>query len=90
MKSGDGYNTDVEYPDFTIKLPDGSIMYWEHFGMMDQDDYRKKNLHKMGTYIENNIYVPQDLIITMDSDTVPFDNLIVKGIIDSRILPKYK
>ena len=80
----------VVHPDFTIYFPDGTKLYWEHFGMMDQDDYRKKNLHKMGTYIENNIYVPQELIITMDSDTVPFDNLIVKGIIDSRILPKYK
>ena len=40
VKSGDGYNTDVEYPDFTIRLPDGSIVYWEHFGMMDKKDYQ--------------------------------------------------
>lgn len=29
-------------PDFTISLPDGRTVYWEHAGMLDLPDYRRK------------------------------------------------
>jgi hypothetical protein len=35
------------YPDFTIALPDGRVVYWEHFGRMDSSDYREKNYKKL-------------------------------------------
>lgn len=86
VKSGDGYNTDVEYPDFTIKAPDGSIIYWEHFGMMDKQDYQEKNYRKLQNYLANGIYPPHNMILTFDGDSMPFDNGAIWRIIDGFLL----
>ena len=86
VKSGDGYNTDVEYPDFTIRLPDGSIVYWEHFGMMDKKDYQEKNYRKLQNYLANGIYPPHNLIMTFDGENMPFDNGAVWRIIQGQLL----
>ena len=56
-------------PDFTIiRARDGKIIYWEHCGMMDDPDYRKKNAEKLAAYEENGIVPWDNLIITYDSD----------------------
>ena len=81
-----GYNTESVYPDFTIKLPDGSIIYWEHMGLMDQEKYQKDNSNKLKLYFENGIYPPKNLIITVDGDTMPFDSSAVWRIIDGILL----
>ncbi len=86
VKSDDGYNTDVEYPDFTIRLPDGSIVYWEHFGMMDKKDYQEKNYRKMQNYLANGIYPPHNMILTFDGENMPFDNEAVWWIIQGQLL----
>ena len=86
VKSGDGYNTDVEYPDFTIRLPDGSIVYWEHFGMMDKKDYQEKNYRKLQNYLANGIYPPHNMILTFDGENMPFDNGAVWRIIQGQLL----
>lgn len=86
VKSGDGYNTDVEYPDFTIRLPGGGIMYWEHFGMMDKSNYQEKNYRKLQNYLANGIYPPHNMIMTFDGDNMPFDNGAVWRIIEGQLL----
>ena len=56
-------------PDFTIRRrSDGKIFYWEHCGMMDDPDYRKRNTEKLAAYEENGIVPWDNLIITYDSD----------------------
>ena len=75
------------YPDFTIFLPDGSVIYWEHFGLNDRDDYRGAFADKINLYYDNAIYPPKNLIITMDGDSKPFDNLKIRKIIEAQILP---
>ncbi|MBR4023844.1 MAG: hypothetical protein IKI86_01035 [Firmicutes bacterium] len=56
-------------PDFTIRRKsDGKIFYWEHCGMMDDPDYRKRNAEKLAAYEENGIVPWDNLIITYDSD----------------------
>ena len=74
------------YPDFTIFLPDGSVIYWEHFGLNDRDDYRESFTDKINLYYDNGIYPPKNLIITMDGDGKPFDNLMIRKIIEAQIL----
>lgn len=86
VKSGGGYNIDVVYPDFTIRLPDGSIMYWEHFGMMDKKDYQEKNYRKLQNYLANSIYSPHNMILTFDGENMPFDNEAVWRIIQGQLL----
>ena len=64
----DGYNTNPLYPDFTIRLKDGSLMYWEHLGMMDKPEYQKDNYERMKMYLANGIYPPKNLILTFDGE----------------------
>lgn len=37
-------------PDFTIHLPDGREIYWEHLGMIGTEDYDKRWLKKLKIY----------------------------------------
>ena len=42
------------YPDFVIRHPvTGKYYYWEHFGMMDEEEYRNNACNKIRLYCEN-------------------------------------
>lgn len=77
------------YPDFTIFLPDGSVIYWEHCGLFDQEPYHTNNHDKFDLYYENNIYPPKNLIISMDGPDKPFSNIEIRRIIQGLILSRY-
>lgn len=78
------------YPDFTIELPDGRIIYWEHFGRMDSSDYRDKNYQKLSVYHYNNIFPPNNLIITMESRKGGIDVNAIQHIINHQLLPYFQ
>lgn len=80
----------VYYPDFTIELPDGSVIYWEHFGRMDLPDYRQKNFKRIANYHYNDIYPPNNLIITMESRKGGIDANAILRIIEHQILPFFQ
>lgn len=80
----------VYYPDFTIELPDGSVMYWEHFGRMDLPDYRQKNFKRLANYHYNGIYPPNNLIITMESHKGGIDVSAILRVINHQILPFFQ
>ena len=86
VRSEGGYNTETVYPDFTIKLADGSIIYWEHFGMMDMEKYQRKNYMRLQDYLANGIYPPHNMILTFDGDNMPFDNEAVWRIINGQLM----
>ena len=55
---------EILYPDFTIRHPEtGKIIYWEHYGRMDDPKYRKRALTTLDIYMSNGI-LPSDLLIT--------------------------
>lgn len=57
------------YPDFTIRHPEtGEIYYYEHFGMVDNSDYRSKMLDKIDMYLRHGIY---DLLYTIETKERP-------------------
>lgn len=80
----------VYYPDFTIELPDGSVIYWEHFGRMDLPDYRQKNFKRIATYHYNGIFPPDNLIITMESPKGGINVSAILHIIEHQILPLFQ
>jgi hypothetical protein len=41
------------HPDFTIHRPDGSVVLWEHFGLMDDIEYARKWSLKLAWYTAN-------------------------------------
>ncbi len=77
------------YPDFTIFLPDGNVLYWEHCGLFDKEPYHSNNHDKFDLYYENNIFPPKNLIITMDGPGKPFSNIEIRRIVKGLILSRY-
>ena len=78
------------YPDFTIVLPDNSEIYWEISGMFGTAGYRQNQFQKFCDYYDNGIYMPKNLIITMEDPDKPLDIIAIRHIIESQILPRTK
>ncbi len=56
------------YPDFTILDPvHRRHVYWEHFGMMDDPQYRDYTLYKLDQYAELEIYPGINFICTFET-----------------------
>ncbi len=89
IKGADGRWRTV-YPDFTFQLPDGSVLYLEHFGMMNDEGYRESSYRKLTDYFLNGIYPPHNLIITMDGPDGALDIAAVHQLIQNRILPLFQ
>lgn len=70
------------YPDFTVlNIRKRKEMYWEHLGMMDDENYIEKALRKIGNYEKNGIVLGDSLILTWETKSIP----ISRGIIRTQI-----
>lgn len=78
------YNMYPIYPDFTILRPDGSIIIWEHMGLMDDEKYFLKSCRKIRDYRQNGYSQHTNLIITWEDDIIEAN--MIDDIIKSRIL----
>ena len=75
------------YADFTIHCRDGSIIIWEHFGLIDTyEDYHKKALIRMEDYRKTGWRQWRNLICTFEEDIR--DPQILREIIEFFILPR--
>lgn len=64
-------NRDI-YPDFTLIHPKtGKMLYWEHFGMMDDAKYYRDACAKLEFYLSNQIYPLDQLIVTFETKENP-------------------
>lgn len=75
----------IYYPDFTLLTLDGRKIYWEHFGKLNDPQYRQKTMKKLSDYNLNNIYSPFNLIISMDGPNGSLDLAGIQRVIDSLI-----
>lgn len=65
------YRTKV-YPDFTIlSVSKRKEIIWEHFGMMDNDEYCKKTLFKLNSYFSNGYYYGDNFLFTFETSESP-------------------
>lgn len=72
----------IIYPDFTIRHPvTGETYYYEHFGMMDEWEYRKKALEKLDRYIKHQIIPGVRLLITFETSQEPLKPKLVEDMI---------
>lgn len=75
------------FPDFTILRPrDNKIIYWEHFGLMDDPEYIKKTLTKLLLFREQGLRIGEDIIITFDSADGGIDVKELQDIIKIKLL----
>lgn len=71
------YNGKIRYPDFTLlKTKTREVIYFEHFGCMDEEGYRKDTMLKMDEYRASGIYPGKNLIFTYETEDSPLD---IKG-----------
>lgn len=82
LRDADGRTT-VRYPDFTLYLANGKIIYWEHLGMLKDEGYRESVWKKFVLYYSNDIVPGSNLIITCDSGTGGIDIAAIMQIIES-------
>lgn len=70
------------YPDFTIMHPaTGRSFLWEHFGLMDQNTYRRHMMAKMEVYTASG-YIPSiNLICTYETNAAPLDSTYIDTLI---------
>ena len=75
----------VRYPDFTIYLKDGRIIYWEHLGMLTDENYRANTYKKLELYYANGILPGSNLIITCDDMDGAIDIESISKIVESLV-----
>jgi hypothetical protein len=60
-----GYGT--VYPDFTLlNVRTREIYYWEHLGMMDNQEYIQKTFVKINTFVINGIFPGKKLLLSYE------------------------
>ncbi len=62
------------YPDFTILCPrSGNVIYWEHFGMVDNPEYMRKTIDKISLFTTCGYNPNESLLMTFESGSSPLD-----------------
>ena len=62
------------YPDFAVlNVRLRKTMYHEHFGMMDDDEYRQNAMLKIREYNKNGYPIGDCLLCTFEGENIPFD-----------------
>lgn len=75
------------YPDFLcLNSRTGKTYYWEHFGILDNSEYRQGFLYKIEMYAEVGIFVGKKLIISMESSEYPLSTEHVDRLIKEYLL----
>jgi len=85
------YECKITFPDGIVKYPDfmlldakkQKIIYHEHMGLIDDEDYRNASFKKLELYQKNDIYIGKNLILTFESESVPFNIHSIKRMIKS-------
>lgn len=75
------------YPDFTLyRAATGQQVYWDHFGLMDQPQYRNSFINKLQTYTSNGLIPNINLIMTFETSGNPLTSVQVQNMISLFLL----
>ncbi len=79
------------FPDFTLLNPHTrEEIYWEHFGFVDDDEYRKKMIQRINFYNQHHIIFGKNLIASFESGTNHLSTLYVKNMINEILVASPK
>ncbi len=81
MKTNGGKNTRsaVFYPDFTcLNLRTRQEFVWEHFGLVEDEDYARNMVSKIEHFAKNGFYPGVNLITTSETREIPLDSALVR------------
>ena len=75
------------HPDFTLlKIRERKEVYWEHFGMMDDREYKDAAVCKMREYEENGYYQFDSVIWTFESLKCPMNTREIRNMVKSLLV----
>lgn len=85
------YEEALRLPDGTTLFPDFHILeprtraefYWEHFGMMDDEEYVQRFVRKMRLYSQNGYCIGKNLIATYETQEEPLGLEEINRLIES-------
>lgn len=74
--------TGVTHPDFTVlDISKRREIYWEHFGMMDDIDYRNNAFLKIKNYEASGFYQHDSMIWTFETSRYPINTKEIRKMI---------
>ena len=65
----------IVYSDFVILLHENEIKIWEHFGLMDDEEYRQNAMDKIEDYRKSGFVQHKNLICTREEDIQNADDI---------------
>lgn len=72
-------NGKVFYPDFVmLNVRKRKTLFWEHLGLLSEDEYARKNFTKIIEYENEGICLGDSLIVTMETDIYPLNTKVIK------------
>ena len=75
----------IVFPDFTLlDVWNRKIVLFEHFGLMDDESYRNRNISKIRNYIQEGFELGNSLLYTMETNGRPLSTKYLKKIIRNR------
>ncbi len=75
------------YPDFTfLSKRLRKEIYWEHDGRMDNPDYANSAIRKIDSYIKNEIYPGENLIVTYESSNYTLNDKVARNLAERYLL----
>ncbi|SHN58300.1 hypothetical protein SAMN02745247_01836 [Butyrivibrio hungatei DSM 14810] len=75
------------YPDFLcLNVRTRKEIIWEHFGMMDDIGYLRKNYAKLQSYQLHGYMLGKNLITTFETSKQPLDSRIIKATIETYLM----
>ena len=60
-------------------------IYWEHLGLINQDEYAVRNLEKLHEYEESSLILGENLLISMESTKKGLNTKLVEMHIKKKI-----
>lgn len=81
-------NGKVYRPDFVIHLGDGSLIIWEHFGLLDKADYCERNSIKIHDMFMDGYVLWDNFIATTNNRDGGLDSMMIDEIMRNLVLPK--
>lgn len=84
LKFKNGYYV---YPDFAVlNVKKRRTIYWEHLGMISDGEYASKALQKISDYEKNEYYLGENLILSMESETMPLNSRLIERTMEKYLL----
>ncbi len=77
----------INYPDFrTMNIRTHKIVFWEHFGMMDNEGYVDNCLNKINEFTKNGYYQGKNIIYTFETKYKSIDSQMIGTLIREHLM----